>query len=575
MPLQLILLVLLVLLGGGGTPAAHAALAEPDPIVLEAGQSGVLVQGRSLAWVEPGRLKTVDEIAAAGDAIAWTPLPPGTQLRLDDGALWVRFTAEVRDPDRWYLTLLSSGLDRVQLFRRDAQGQWDVREAGDSRRVSQWPLPGRVPTFELVPGGPVAYWLRIEHDRVDFATPMRLVSQAELLAGREREQFLLGGYFGVAALLFVVALLNAAAWQDRNFAAYAVYLGLFTLGQAAYLGVGAQHLWNSWLGFNAVSTFLLPGLATAAALWFVQVVTEPARFSVPLDRLVTVVIAALVLLQLAELLWPGRGLFGLRLAATTGALALVALLIWLVWTRSDDPEIRLIALGFLPVLVMALFPIARGLNLIPNNVFTRYGLAIGAAMEMPILFWALSLRAGRRRESQLRAQALPRTDALTGLADRRSLLQRLDATLARARSQGHPCAMLLVRVANYDHIASDYGRDMLERAMVVAASHLRRLATDIDLAARVGEREFALLIEGPTNADVVASRAQQLVAGGLRPTPALPEELTLRLLVVTALLPDEPTDAAATLDWMFDGLAAVRPDARKQIRVLRTESRPG
>lgn len=575
MPLQLILTVLYALLAGWVAPAARAAEPPQATIVLGTGTEGVALQGRAQAWIEPGRLKTVEEVAAAGDAIPWQVLQPGYQLRLDDGALWVRFTAEVRGPDRWYLTLLSSGPDRVQLFQRDANGRWQVREAGDSRPVSQWPLPGRVPSFELASGGPATYWLRIEHERVDFAAQMRLVTNAELFGDRAREQFLLGGYFGVAMLLFIVALLNAVAWRDRNFVAYAVYLGLFSLGQAAYLGVGAQHLWDSWLEFNAVSTFLLPGLATAAALWFVQVVTEPARFSVALDRLVTAVVFGIVVLQALEVLLPSRGLFTARLLATTGALVLVALLIWLVWTRGDDPEIRLIALGFLPVLVMALFPIARGLNLIPNSLFTRYGLAIGAAMEMPILFWALSLRAGRRREWHLRARALPRTDALTGLADRRSLLQRLDAALARARSQKQSCALLLVRVANYDHIASDYGRDVLERAMVVAASHLRRLATDIDLAARVGEREFALLVEGPTNADVIASRAQQLVASGLRPTEALPGELTLRLVVVTALLPDEPTDAVATLDWMLDGLAAVRPDARKQIRVLNTGSRSG
>ena len=80
-------------------------------------------------------------------------------------------------------------------------------------------------------------------------------------------------------------------------------------------------------------------------------------------------------------------------------------LIILVWTQGDDPHIRLIALGFLPVLVMAIFPIAKGMNLIPISFLTRYGLSIGAALEMPILFYALSLRGSRRREAQVRAAA--------------------------------------------------------------------------------------------------------------------------------------------------------------------------
>jgi diguanylate cyclase (GGDEF)-like protein len=243
-------------------------------------------------------------------------------------------------------------------------------------------------------------------------------------------------------------------------------------------------------------------------------------------------------------------------------------LIGLVWRKSDDADIRVIALGFVPVLVMALFPILRGLNLIPNSIFTRYGLAMGAAMEMPILFYALTQRASRRRDAQHRASALPHTDALTGLADRPSLVQRLDAAMARARSQKHPCALLLVRLANAEVIHHEHGRDALDRALVVAASHLRRGAHDIDLAARVGEREFALLIEGPTTADVATARAQQLVASGLRTVQALPTDMNLRLLVVIAMLPDQPLDAAATLQWVQGALGGIRNDSRKQIRAL-------
>ena len=39
----------------------------------------------------------------------------------------------------------------------------------------------------------------------------------------------------------------------------------------------------------------------------------------------------------------------------------------------------------------------RGLNLIPLSNLTRYGVTIGSMLEMPILFYALSLRGNRRR----------------------------------------------------------------------------------------------------------------------------------------------------------------------------------
>ncbi|HZY19904.1 MAG TPA: 7TM diverse intracellular signaling domain-containing protein [Ramlibacter sp.] len=572
MAAQLFLRLLLALswLLAASLAAAQSPSPEPPVLQLSPEAGNISLEGQSQYWIEPGKSRTIDEIAAAGNALPWVTLAPGQQHRLGKRALWIRFRAESRDAERWYLAVGSSGIDRAQFYFQGADGQWVVEEAGDTRPVSEWPLPGRVPTFDLSPGqGPATtYWLRIEHDRVDYAAPLTLFSQSRMFGERESEQFMLGAYFGLASLLAVVAMFNAVGYRDRNFIAYAVYLITFTMGQAAYLGLGAQYIWEDWLAWNAQSTFLLPALSAPAALWFVQVVTEPARFSRALNQLVLALIVMLLLAAVLDTVMSSRLTIVFRLALTSTALLLVGVLIGLVWLKGDDPDIRIIALGFVPVLVMAMFPIARGFALLPNSILTRYGLAIGAAMEMPILFYALSLRGNRRRFAQLRASALPYTDALTGLANRRNLLQRLDAALHRARNQKHPCALLVAKVANYDAIAAEYGRDMLDRALVVTASHLRRAASDIDLAARVSEREFALLIEGPTTPDVVSSRAQQVVASGLRSSRALAPELTLRLVVVIALLPDERPDASSTLDWVLEALGAIRPDSRKQIRAL-------
>jgi two-component system, sensor histidine kinase LadS len=147
-----------------------------------------------------------------------------------------------------------------------------VQEAGDSKPVSQWPIPGRFPTFELAPAAaqPVRHWLRIEHARVDFASPISLYNQSALFASREREQFLLGGYFGLALLIAAVSAANGVAYRDKNFLVYAVYVAALAAGQVAYLGVGAQHLWDHWLKWNEVATFALPGISAAAALWFAR-----------------------------------------------------------------------------------------------------------------------------------------------------------------------------------------------------------------------------------------------------------------------------------------------------------------
>jgi hypothetical protein len=87
------------------------------------------------------------------------------------------------------------------------------------------------------------------------------------------------------------------------------------------------------------------------------------------------------------------------------------------------------------------------------------------------------------------------------------------------------------------------------------------------MAARVGPREFALLLEAPTTREAATSRAQQVVASGLRDVPALPGAM-LRYHVTWALLPRPQLDAGATVQWAVDGLDQITPETRKAIRAL-------
>ena len=539
-------------------------------VVLGADRGPIALAGHARWWMDERKTATPDTLEAAGAALPWQPREPGQTYRVDGKALWFQFEAARGGEQRWYLEVGSSGVDRVQFFYRNAEGKWAAEEAGDTRPVSEWPLPGRLPTFELrgPVGQPVRYYVRIEHDRVDFASPLVLYPQSQLFASREREQFLLGGYFSLAALITLVSFANAIAFRDRNFGAYGVYVSSLAIGQLAYLGVGAQHIWDQALRWNELATFILPGISAAAVVWFTRTVTEPARFSRALDLAVWAVIAALLSAVALDAVMATRGSFLLQITLTSLALVVVATLIAVVWTQGDDPHIRMIAIGFLPVLVMAIFPLARGFNLIPVSPLTRYGVSIGAAMEMPILFYAISLRGVRRREAAVRTAALTRSDTLTGLAHTRAFLQRLDDVLERCRTLKHACALLVVKIANYNAVMAEFGRDAAERSLVVASSLLRGIAADVDMAARVGDHHFAVLLEGPATPQDAANRAQQLVASGLRPSDALPAGLVLKFHVTCALLPDRDLDADGSLKWLTDAVNAIPHDSRKLIRPL-------
>ena len=553
-----------------------AALAGPPPAVIELDarvRPVVPLPGHAQFWIDSSGQLDIDAVVRQGDALDWRPVVDEARYPLDGQVLWFRFRAHQQSaPQRWFIELMDSGIDRAVLYQRSGDGAWHRQEAGDAVPVPHWPVPGRLPTFSLTTKteAPVDYWLRVEHARVAYSAPIRLISGTPLAVSRDQEQFLLGGYFGLLAMVLMMALALSIAWRDRLMIGYAAYVASVGITQLGQLGTGAQYVWPYWDGWNRLSTFVAPSLSAVVGLLFIRMLTEPARSSVWLDRAVLAVAAlttTLVLLDIAVPLGATYRLIGDVLLLLL--LALVAVCMALAWRRSPDRHLRLAILGFMPMLLLALFPLARTLGLIATSGLTRYGLAIGAALEMPILLYAIATGVASRREARVRAAASATTDALTGLANLRVLTPRLDGALARADKQGSSFAVLVVHVANWKDIAAAHGLQAAERALVLTASRLRRIAGEVDPAARVSEADFAVLLEAPTTRPDAIARARRIVDEGARDSALLAKGDALALRVSVAMLPRKPLNGAAVLRWMLGAARAGRMGpAEDRVRVL-------
>jgi len=556
----------------GAAPSVANDLVAPVPVprVVLGEEAEVPLHGRSVYWMDPSGASDIRQIADGADTLPWRMRRREQHSRLQGGALWIAFETAVPPGEHWYLEVGASLYDKVQLFHRNRAGAWVVQDAGSRLSVSEWAVPGRLPTFALATDdpAPVRYWLRLEDERADFSSPLTLFREEALQASREQEQFLFGVYSGLAGLVAMAALVIGGAFRDKALLAFALYTVLLAAGQLGRTGVGAQHVWPQWQVWNNLVLGLWPGAATAAALWFVKVLTNPARLSRALDLAVSALTAALLAAVALDLEIGTRMSMTLVLALTAASLlAIFGMLLW-AWIDGQDRHVKLVAIGFVPVILMAAFPLGRAFGLLPTSVLTRFGLFFGAALELPLIYYALNLRLMARREGELRASALSRSDALTGLPHRQALIERLDSSLAHARGQKQNCALLGVRISNLDAITAEFGREAAEKSLVIAASHLRRCIVGYDMAARVGEREFAVLLEAPVTAPVASSRAQQIVASGLRQMEALPAALTLKFQVTVAMLPDPHMDGAASLDWVIGALDGFTPETRKLIRPL-------
>ncbi|MES2942673.1 MAG: 7TM diverse intracellular signaling domain-containing protein [Pseudomonadota bacterium] len=506
----------------------------------------------------------------------FTPLAKGKLPRLDgNGALWLRFDAVIKTPDtHWRLALPLPGVDEVSVYFRDSEGQWIRQQAGDIHPISNWPLAGRYPVFSLSSemGQPVRYYIHIRHARVPFSTPLRLITDSQLIYTRQTEHMLLGIYFGLAALVIGLAVVYAAAYRDLGFASYAVYVIMFAGSQGVFTGIAGLYWWPELPALNNAAVIFLPVSAAAAAMWFVRTVTTPRRFSRALDWLILALMAVLPLIGLLDVAYPTVESFSM--INTLISVSMLVLLVALVAALAEgDRHARWMAMGFLPVLIATLFPLMRNLGVISSSFWTEYALILGSAIEVPVLFYGLHRRVSQRREPGTRATTLRTTDALTGLHSAKVLVSKLRQALGTAERYQQPFALLMVNLANLASLQNQHGRQTGEHALVMAAARIRAVARPADTVARAGEAQFALLIEGPISADAANDVATKIIASGLRPSNELPESESLRFHIAVGHLGETagvvPAECDTYLARMLQAVKEMNDGSRKAIRLVR------
>jgi diguanylate cyclase (GGDEF)-like protein len=88
------------------------------------------------------------------------------------------------------------------------------------------------------------------------------------------------------------------------------------------------------------------------------------------------------------------------------------------------------------------------------------------------------------------------TDALTGLANRRGLTDRLDAELARAQENGTSVSFVLADVDDFKLINDTHGHQAGDDVLRRVAKALTGSVRELDLVARYGGEEFAIVLPG-------------------------------------------------------------------------------
>jgi diguanylate cyclase (GGDEF)-like protein/PAS domain S-box-containing protein len=186
---------------------------------------------------------------------------------------------------------------------------------------------------------------------------------------------------------------------------------------------------------------------------------------------------------------------------------------------------------------------------------------------------ALRIRQRQLEAANRRLDELARTDPLTGLANRREFMTRLEQEIQRSQRSGHPLCVAVMDLDHFKHYNDTHGHPEGDLALKTVADTLRETCRDMDLVARHGGEEFAILLP-----ETSAGEGQQ-VAERIRRKVAEVDSLKRRISASLGVKAFEPgthrhiTPAAVQVSALLEdadqGLYEAKSVGRNQVRLAR------
>ncbi len=348
--------------------------------------------------------------------------------------------------------------------------------------------------------------------------------------------------FGALIAMAAAALLIWFVLSDRLLILYATLFALQALYIAYLSGQGFEwpvlSLALPVLGYtwNVVAAFM-----GAIACLFVREIAELQRFSPRVYALFGWFAVAFVVLAFANF----ADRFGLGgIVAAIGNLVFVIsavttlVVAFLAWRRDNRAAgWFLVAWGLLETLT-----IATALHLLfsredgESALLLYYGLPSSMVAAAVLIALGVADRLRDQRLALTDAERRAQSDALTGVLNRRTLLERLDSACLRARARGLPIGLLFIDVDHFKQINDTHGHPAGDACLKAIIGPIQSELRQSDVIGRYGGEEFVVILSSAdaAAAQPIAERIRQRVAEISVPGFGAPIHLTCSIGIATS-----------------------------------------
>jgi diguanylate cyclase (GGDEF)-like protein/PAS domain S-box-containing protein len=148
-----------------------------------------------------------------------------------------------------------------------------------------------------------------------------------------------------------------------------------------------------------------------------------------------------------------------------------------------------------------------------------------------------------RRASDSKIFHMAHHDALTGLANRAAVAQKIEDAAARQRRSGDPFNVLLLDLDRFKYVNDTLGHPAGDALLQEVARRLRAFLRETDVLARLGGDEFAIIQAGEANQREAASAlANRIIEMFTRPFNIEGNEINIGTSIGIALAPEQTTN---------------------------------
>lgn len=530
-----------------------------------------------------------------------------------DAAWWFRVDMQrpANSTARWLLEIGFPTLDHIDIFAPDQQGQYQRISTGNARPFAERPYAHRNFIVPLELGaGATAIYLRVRTEGA-LTLPLSVWESAAFHQHEQRTYTMLALYFGMLLTLMLYNLLLYLSVREPIYLLFVAFVGSAAIAQAASTGIGSQYLWPS---YPLLGRLMLPiGMAAAGffGALFAREFLCTSRMCF-IDRVMKLCAATFVCAGLSTIVLGYRaGLLinTIVVPATCGAMIFAG--VWFASRR--QPGARWFALSWVFFAVGVLCLALQNAGWLPTDALSIYAMQIGSAFEILCLAFALADRINTMREDKEQAQkqallandtmlyALRQSeielevrvgertrelasanarllentqylrkmvhhDALTGLANRVLLYDRLNHAIAQRRRDGGTLAVMLLDLDDFKPVNDQHGHAVGDCLLMALAHRLSALVREGDTVARIGGDEFVIVLEDVASAQAIDAVMQKLVAEAARPFEIGARMVRVTASVGVALFPKHADDVDMLLVRADEAMYRAKNEGRNGYR---------